>query len=92
MGNEYILEHLEAFNSSLVDFINRFEWVERGVVEVCDILNFAALIVGVAVCFLPDEYGGVCIYIDDDAVEYLPLILDVFKKNYVNWGLREPLI
>lgn len=89
---DYVLEHLEAFNSALIDFMDRFEWVERDVVEVCDILNFGALIVGVPVCFIPDEWGGVCIYIDEDAVEYLPLILDVFMKNYVNWGVREPVI
>jgi len=92
MVSDDILEHLDAFNSALIDFMDRFEWVERDAVEVCDILNFGALIVGVAVCFIPDEWGGVCIYIDEDAVEYLPLILEVFMKNYVNWGLREPLI
>lgn len=80
---------VQYFERMLRWFIRSKPWVFRTNQEICDVLNFAAILVGAQVHFSSDE-EHLQIQIHDDDYMYLPLILRIFKRSYERWGDGDP--
>ncbi len=78
---------IQNFEKTLRNFIEALPWVYRPNQEICNILNFSALMTGARIYFTCDEEHLNVQVVGDDHI-FLPIIFQIFKRNYISWRIK----